>query len=611
LKAKYIVAVTVMATIMMLVLFTSISSLPNGDGQVDTTSKSNWLQLAKNAWEYFQPGKGVNEITGLHSANLYYPYFTDWDLGGYLQTIIDAEKLGIVNNDGDWGARARIEKILTFLENRELTADGLPYWWYEAATGQKQGDGAPDLIDTGKLLVALKNLELYRPDLAERVDNVVYKRVNYTSWLPSVESMAGSTSIYAYYVASGFAGFWPERIAPVAEVILNNIVIVPKVETYGVKLPMADIPCDPLFYSVFELKPDARLLSLSMQVYLAHEARYKTTGKFVAFSEGNTDLDDPSYVYEWVVRSDGRTWVVTDQTGSETQISQIVYYKVALGFLAIYNTDFARNMQEYLANQLPQPTSGYIDGIAEDGRLVSTITDKTNGLIISAARYATEKAAENKSVSALSWPWPFIQGGVANNTAVVLGNSKPHGPVGAAQTLDNLGGMYIAERLARQSSSGTLKAATDDSLASYDPSSGNITLRDNSTNLVVVGNPGINLLSYYYNDLTGPLGDPLVPVLFKTNSTGGYNYMYVPSSGSIYKLEFDNHGGLVADYGVIMILQDQPGRYVALVYGLGSEGTLAACEVLRDYNQWNLQGSAVVLKWSEATGQISIVEAVP
>ena len=30
-----------------------------------------------------------------------------------------------------------------------------------------------------------------------------------------------------------------------------------------------------------------------MQVYLAHEARYNATGKFVAFSEGNTGLNNP------------------------------------------------------------------------------------------------------------------------------------------------------------------------------------------------------------------------------------------------------------------------------------------------------------------------------
>src|SRR3990172_11093608 len=83
-----------------------------------------WLSLAKNAWNYFQPGKGVDAATGLHQASLDWPYFTDWDLGLYIQTIIDAEKVGTLDPDGAWGSNDRLEKILIFLETRELTVDG-------------------------------------------------------------------------------------------------------------------------------------------------------------------------------------------------------------------------------------------------------------------------------------------------------------------------------------------------------------------------------------------------------------------------------------------------------------------------------------------------------
>ena len=75
---------------------------------------------------------------------------------------------------------------------------------------------------------------------------------------------------------------------------------------------------------------------------------------------------------------------------SDVQITIIIYFKAAVGFLAICNTEFARNMVKYLEAHLPQPTNGYMDGIDENGRLVTTIIDKTNGLIISAARYAVE-----------------------------------------------------------------------------------------------------------------------------------------------------------------------------------------------------------------------------
>jgi hypothetical protein len=198
---------------------------------------------------------------------------------------------------------------------------------------------------------------------------------------------------------------------------------------------------------------------------------------------------------------------------------------------------------------------------------------------------------------------------------MVIGESKPHGPVEAAQTIDNMGSLFITERLARDSLNGTLEVAIDDWLVSYDASPGNITLLDNATNLIIVGSPRINVLSYYYNNLRGPFGQPFVPVLFQVNSTESSNYLYVPTSGSIYGIEYDGQGRQVADYGVIMIFQDQYGRYVTLVYGLGAEGTMAACQVLRDYDQWNLHSSGVIVKSYNDTlrnyaRQISIVEEI-
>jgi len=324
-------------------------------------------------------------------------------------------------------------------------------------------------------------------------------------------------------------------------------------------------------------------------------------------------LDNPSYVYEFVVDSDGSTFKVAPAT------TPIAYFKVAVGFNAIFNTGYTKNMIESVEGKL-ESSNGFQDGVAEDGRVVSTIIDRTNGLIISAARYAIE----NNNFSTPSWqksdlavfPKSFIQDGVTNNTVIVIGESKQRGPVGAAQTIDTIGGMLITERLARESSNGSLKAAMDGWITKYDSSTGNVTLLDNTMNLIIVGNPGINLLSYYYNSLRDSFGEPLVPVLFVENSTESYNYLYVPTSGSIYSMEFGEQGRIVVDYGVIMVFQDQPHRYVAMVYGLGAGGTLGACQVLRDYDLWGLHGSAVVVKsYVDATrnypSNSSIVEVVP
>lgn len=616
-KARYLI-VTV---ILIVVLLASPVYLHLGNNQLKTVggSRTYWRALAENAWEYFQPGKGVDATTGLHGASINYPYFTDWDLGIYIQAIIDAERLGILSRDGVWGADARLEKILLFLESRQLTSDGLPYVWYSSRTGGRYVDAPANAWDTGKLLVALQNLKLERSDLARRIDILVYDKVNYEPLREVVDSWTSFADIYYYYAARGFAGFWPERFLSLAETILNNIVSAAPVETYGVNLPGSTIACDPLLHSVFELKPDARLQELAKQVYLAHEARYNATGKYVAFSEGNTGLLGVSYVYEWVMFY-GRPWVIHDTAYSDVQITPIIYLKAAVGFLAIYDTEFARNMVGYLESNIPQPTSGYVDGVDEKGRLVATTIDKTNGLIISAARYAIE----NNAFNAFIWqngdlslfPWPFIQGGLIDNTAVVIGESKPHGPLGAASTIDTIGGILIAERLGRESVNGTLKAVIDSWLVKYDYSSGKVIMLDNATNLIIVGSPETNVLSYYYNHLKDGFGEPLVPVRFVVNSAEGYNYLYVPGSGLIYKMEFDEQGKLVADYGVVMVFQDQFWRHVVVVYGLGANGTLGACQVLRDYDLGSLHGSAVIVKsYVDSLGNYpsnsSIVEVVP
>ncbi len=596
---------------MVFIIMLVSHSFWSGNSRHGNSSDSGtyWIGLAEKAWEYFQPGKAVDAMTGLHSAGLGWPYFTDWDLGIHIQAIIDAERLRILSEDGPWGADERLEKLMQFLEDRELTNESLPYLWYDSRNGGRFGDKATNPWDTGKLLVALKNLKLHRPELAERIDHVVYERIDYESLASRVDGWTTSLSLYAYYCSTGFSYFWPERHAPVAEAVLENIMSAERVETHGVSLPKADITCDPMLHAVFELKNDPRLLELAQQVYLAHEARYETTGKYTAFSEGNTDLGDPTYVYEWVVRSDGRAWLVKDHSGRESDIAPIVYLKVALGFSAIYRTDFADEMAEYILNLLPEPNDGYMDGVDEDERLVKTIIDKTSGLIIEAARYAVN------AYGLSCFPYPFFQNGAINNTLVVIGESKPHGPVGAAHTTDTLGGILITGRLAGESVNGTVKAAIDGWMVSCDPKSGNVTLLDTVSNLIVVGSPGINVVGYYYNCLRDSFGNPVVPVLFLTNYTGAYNYLYVPSSGSTYRMEFDGEDGLMADYGTIMIFKDQFGRYVAMVYGVGAEGTRVACEVLRDYDLWDLHGTAVIVKFytdipGEHPSKIAIVEVV-
>jgi len=351
-------------------------------------SKTYWMSLATDAWQYFQVGTSVNLVTGLHVAGLEYPYFTDWDLGVYTQAIIDAEKLGIIGSGGAYGADWRFDKILTFLESRPLMSDGQPYAWYR--TDGKNRDNMPQVAtDTANLLVSLNNLKIYRQDLASRINYIVYNRTNYKSQCETVDALAGSINVYDYYVASGFATFWPNRFSSETNTILNNIVNASTVQTYGVTVPKAKLTSEPLLLSVFNFeKPDMRLLNLSRQVYLAEEARYKATGKYTAFSEGNiVGGNDVYYAWEWVVLPDGRTWVMTKDETSVISLTPIVFLKVAVGLEAIYRSNFTQSMVSAL-EPAAYSQNGFKDGVSENGQVEPSIVDKTNGMILAAATYA-------------------------------------------------------------------------------------------------------------------------------------------------------------------------------------------------------------------------------
>jgi hypothetical protein len=366
-----------------------------------------WRAVAANAWQYFKPGTGVDQNTGLPGADLFFPYFTDWDLGVYIQAVMDAQKIGLIGKNETWGADYRLDKVLTFLETRELNNDSYPFWFYEAKTGynyKAQSDltnSSVDVIDTGKLLVALDNVKDYNSAaFAQRVDNLVYNsfnnRSNYEALVPEIRSENRSYSIYAYYVASGFAAFWPE-ISDVPGKILDNIlngVNGTRVQfDGGITLPASEISCEPLLHSIFDLKNNAnntKLMNLVENVYWAHEAKYNATGQYVAFSEGNSPY---GFIYEWVVQPNGDKWIIKSGDNSELYVEPIIYTKVALSFLSLYNTTYARNTVIYLERCLPDPTRGYCGGadfIIDIGAkiLVNQVGSNTNGLILSAARYA-------------------------------------------------------------------------------------------------------------------------------------------------------------------------------------------------------------------------------
>jgi hypothetical protein len=359
-----------------------------------------WMQVAKNAWAFYEPDVGVDPNTGLpYSTASDFRGFTDWDLGSYIQAIIDAQEIGLIDIDGPYGSYARINAVLTFLENRPLNAYGYPFQFYDATTGDmyypkaKDSTIIADIADTGRLFVALNNLRNFNNAFAPRINRFVLNgRSNYTAWVPSILNDANSNSIYAYYIDSGFASFWPQQLGAVPSTILSNILNSQNITTYGVTLPNAAICNEPLLSAVFELdnSDSSELMGLMTQVYLACEAYYNSTGRFMAPSEGS---NGGAWLYEWVVAPNGEPWLITNASQTVYNSPSIVYNKVAFSYLALYNTSFARNMVVWLEDALPNPIDGYYEGIDNYGNTnpYPYLSNIANTLILEAARYALEK----------------------------------------------------------------------------------------------------------------------------------------------------------------------------------------------------------------------------
>jgi hypothetical protein len=348
-------------------------------------SETYWSQLARNAWQYFEPGVGVNMATGLHYAANGWPYFTGWDLSVYIFAMIDARQIGIISSDGTWGLDYRIEKVLSFLENMELTSYNIPYVWYQASDGAPAFNKDPaNACDFGALLVALHRIETVRSDLTGRINNIVNVRFN-SSYLAG---QVVSNSFYDSYAASGFAYFGYGNYSSISYALgfLDRAANLSTVDVYGVSLPKMNIGLEPLMLAMANLNPNPQIANLTYNAYLASEARNRATGKLTAFSEGPTGLGlgSPSYVYESVLLSTG------DAFQTDVDVAPIAFLKVAASFLAYYNTSYARSLVGSLQPVL-LTAAGYWDGVDENGRVVNQATDKTNAMILDAAWYALQR----------------------------------------------------------------------------------------------------------------------------------------------------------------------------------------------------------------------------
>ena len=86
----------------------------------------------------------------------------------------------------------------------------------------------------------------------------------------------------------------------------------------------------------------------------------------------------------------GTPWEITGTNSQIITPNPIIFTKVAFGFLALYNSTYARDTLVYLEKTLPAPTHGYDEGADNNGNVVPSFSSNTNGLILDAALYAIQ-----------------------------------------------------------------------------------------------------------------------------------------------------------------------------------------------------------------------------
>ena len=142
----------------------------------------------------------------------------------------------------------------------------------------------------------------------------------------------------------------------------------------------------------------------------------------------------------------------------------------------------------------------------------------------------------------------------------------------------------------------------DDYITTYDLITAQMNFTSLTSNLLLIGGPGVNQVTWYYNNLRDANWTRVLPAYFD-KFPNGTDYIDVPSSGHQYTIEYDGQGRVSADYGVVTLYYDaNHGWWVVIAAGLGGPGTGAASRLLATYWNWSMYGDGAIVKYYDSNG---------
>jgi hypothetical protein len=211
--------------------------------------------------------------------------------------------------------------------------------------------------------------------------------------------------------------------------------------------------------------------------------------------------------------------------------------------------------------------------------------------------------------------FPYVQHGVLNAT-MIAGLSQPHGPSGAANSLDTVAGMEVAEGMGASKSSGFGQYFLDTDVSVYNSTSGIVSyIYSPLNNIITIGGPGVNQVTYKY--IANPWYAPVYEVF---NSTSGKFDIYSPTM-IYHESDYVNSTSDLVVLESIYVAAE--GRYMMYLGGFGGPATRAACLIMELQGSGilplTLQGRAMIIQWVDANlnakvdsgDTFKVIEVVP
>ncbi|MCT8159564.1 DUF3131 domain-containing protein [Pseudoruegeria sp. SHC-113] len=365
------------------------------------------MQAAQTAWAYFS--ENTQPQTGLVNAVDGFPSVTLWDFGSYLFALVSANKLGILPNS-DFEDRA--QRALAALARMPLYEGLLPNKAYDTQSlamvnyqneSSERGVGW-SAVDLGRLMLALKALQLHAPDMTPVIHEAV-ARWSFEA-LISDGMLFGATRDadtqehklvqegrlgYEQYAARALmrSGLGATRAVSAANTVtwteVLNVPVPDDRRSHRRFDAITTTLSEPYVLMGLELGLDDDGWQQASQVLRAMQARHADTGILTMLSEDH--IDAPPYFLYGAVLGNGRAWTALAEDGSHHDALLSQSLKAAFGWEALFGGPYAGRVRAHVTRETATER-GWMAGVYEAGSRPNTaLALNTNAVVLEALHY--------------------------------------------------------------------------------------------------------------------------------------------------------------------------------------------------------------------------------